>query len=65
MRRNKKRQQQNKNKFYPDVIAYYSHQKNQNYYAHLVSSASAEDIHAAAIEIFGKTYYISFEDIIK
>lgn len=66
MRRTKKssKKQHNRQKHYPDVIAYYAQQKNQNYYQHLVSSASVEEIHTAAIKIFGRTYYISFEDLV-
>ena len=65
MRRNKKpsKKQSRQNKYYPDVISYYASQKNQNYYDSLVSAASSEDIHKIAIQVFNKTYYISFEDI--
>jgi len=66
MRRTRKpsKKQHNKNKYHPDVIAYYAQQKNQNYYEHFISSVSVEDVHTAAIQVFGKTYYISFEDLV-
>lgn len=62
MRKNKK-QRNNKHKYYPDVITYYANQKNQSYYNSLLGVASTQDIHDIAIEVFGKTYYIPFEDI--
>lgn len=66
MRRNKKpsKKQSRQNKYYPDVISYYASQKNQSYYDHLSQNATATDIHNIAVKIFGKTYYISFEDLV-
>lgn len=62
-KKNKKNQQQ-KNKYYPDVIAYYAHQKNQQYYNSLNSFVTAESIHEIAIQVFGASQYISYDDMI-
>lgn len=64
MKKKKNKKKYYSNNFIPDVIAFYAQQKNQEYYSQFqLEFVNEEQIHEAATQIFGKSYYIDFCDI--
>lgn len=57
--KNKSKKGKKTYKYGSDIIAYYAKQKS----GATIDWCSAEDVHAAAVEVFGASYYIDFQSL--
>jgi hypothetical protein len=59
----KKHKKSSTNKYGNDIIAFFG-KKNNNTYEYVLEYSQPEQIHQAAEQIFGKSYYIDHSDLV-